>query len=82
MFQKKSDRGLPHGDDVEATLARTEVLLEEGDLDAAAREMNGLKGWAHVLSQDWVSECRKVLEVRQAVDVSFSETLSFDYADF
>lgn len=70
MFQKKSDRGLPEGDDVEATLARTEVLLEEGDLDAAAREMNGLKGWAGVLSRDWVGECRRVLEVRQAVDVS------------
>jgi MICOS complex subunit MIC60 len=70
MFQKKSDRGLPEGDDVEATLARTEVLLEEGDLDAAAREMNGLKGWAGVLSRDWVAECRRVLEVRQAVEVS------------
>ena len=70
MFQKKSERGLPEGDDVEATLARTEVLLEEGDLDAAAREMNGLKGWAGVLSRDWVQECRRVLEVRQAVDVS------------
>lgn len=70
MFQKKTDRGLPEGDDVEATLARTEVLLEEGDLDAAAREMNGLKGWAGVLSRDWVAECRRVLEVRQAVDVS------------
>ena len=70
MFQKKADRGLPEGDDVEATLARTEVLLEEGDLDAAAREMNGLKGWAGVLSRDWVGECRRVLEVRQAVDVS------------
>ncbi|KAK5136208.1 hypothetical protein LTR08_003815 [Meristemomyces frigidus] len=73
MFQKKADRGLPEGDDVEATLARTEVLLEEGDLDAAAREMNGLRGWAGVLSRDWVGECRRVLEVRQAVDVIATE---------
>lgn len=70
MFTKRGERGLPEGDDVEATLARTEVLLEEGDLDAAAREMNGLKGWAGVLSRDWVGECRRVLEVRQAVEVS------------
>lgn len=70
MFNKKSDRGLPAGDDVEATLARTEVLLEEGDVDAAAREMNCLKGWAGVLSRDWVSEARRVLEVRQALEVS------------
>ncbi|CAK4033920.1 MICOS complex subunit mic60 [Lecanosticta acicola] len=73
MFQKKSDRGLPEGEDVEATLGRTEVLLEEGDLDAAAREMNSLKGWAGVLSKDWVQECRRVLEVRQAVDVIAAE---------
>jgi len=70
MFQKKSDRGLPEGEDVEAIIARAEMLLEEGDLDAAAREMNGLRGWAGVLSRDWVGECRRVLEVRQAVEVS------------
>ncbi|CAK1354966.1 unnamed protein product [Cercospora beticola] len=74
MFQKKADRGLPEGDDVEATLARTEVLLEEGNLDAAAREMNGLKGWAGVLSRDWVGECRRVLEVQQAIDVIAAES--------
>ncbi|KAM3419361.1 MICOS complex subunit MIC60 [Cercospora zeina] len=74
MFQKKSDRGLPEGDDVEATLARTEVLLEEGNLDAAAREMNALKGWAGVLSRDWVGECRRVLEVQQAIDVIAAES--------
>ncbi|KAK3075983.1 MICOS complex subunit mic60 [Teratosphaeriaceae sp. CCFEE 6253] len=73
MFTKRADRGLPEGEDVEATLARTEVLLEEGDLDAAAREMNGLRGWAGVLSRDWVGECRRVLEVRQAVDVIAAE---------
>jgi len=72
MFTKKGERGLPSGDDVEATLARTEVLLEEGDLESATREMNGLKGWAGVLSRDWVAETRRVLEVRQAVDVSTS----------
>ena len=71
LFAKKADRGLPAGEDVEATLARTEVLLEEGDLESAAREMNGLVGWAGVLSRDWVAECRRVLEVRQAVEVSF-----------
>ncbi|KAF2148696.1 hypothetical protein K461DRAFT_51713 [Myriangium duriaei CBS 260.36] len=71
VFSKKSE-GLPAGDDVEAVLTRTEVLLEEGDLDGAAREMNGLHGWAGVLSRDWVGECRRVLETRQALDVSTS----------
>ena len=70
LFKKS---GLAVGHDVEAILARTEVLLEEGDLDAAAREMNGLQGWAKVLSKDWLSECRRVLEVRQALDVIATE---------
>jgi MICOS complex subunit MIC60 len=68
MFKKQ---GQPQGSDVESVLTRTETMLEEGDLDGAAREMNTLQGWAGVLSKDWLQECRKVLEVRQALDVSF-----------
>jgi mitofilin len=67
LFKKK---GLATGDDVESILTRTETYLEEGDLDGAAREMNGLKGWAKTLSRDWLGEVRKVLEVQQALDVS------------
>lgn len=70
LFKKS---GLAVGQDVEAVLARTEALLEEGDLDAAAREMNGLQGWAKVLSKDWLGECRRVLEVKQALDVMATE---------
>ncbi|XTI84460.1 mitochondrial inner membrane protein Mitofilin [Cenococcum geophilum] len=70
LFKKS---GLAVGADVEAVLARTEVLLEEGDLDGAAREMNGLDGWAKVLSRDWLGEVRRVLEVRQALDVIATE---------
>lgn len=66
MFKKQ---GLAAGDDVESILTRTQTFLEEGDLDAAAREMNGLTGWAKTLSRDWLGEVRKVLEVRQALDV-------------
>lgn len=67
LFKKK---GLATGDDVESILTRTETFLEEGDLDSAAREMNGLSGWAKTLSRDWLGEVRKVLEVQQALDVS------------
>lgn len=69
LFKK---RGLAAGDDVESILTRTETFLEEGNLDEAAREMNGLTGWAKTLSRDWLGEARKVLEVQQALDVSFS----------
>ncbi|KIM97549.1 hypothetical protein OIDMADRAFT_44259 [Oidiodendron maius Zn] len=65
LFKKK---GLAAGDDVESILTRTEIYLEEGDLDGAAREMNGLTGWAKTLSRDWLGEVRKVLEVQQALD--------------
>ena len=67
MFKKQ---GRAVGDDVESILTRTETLLEEGNLDEAAREMNTLTGWAKTLSRDWLGEVRKVLEVRQALDVS------------
>ncbi|KAF2794854.1 hypothetical protein K505DRAFT_324464, partial [Melanomma pulvis-pyrius CBS 109.77] len=70
LFKKS---GVATGGDVEAVLARTEILLEEGDLDGAAREMNGLQGWAKVLSKDWLGECRRVLEVKQALDVIATE---------
>ncbi|KAI1815565.1 mitochondrial inner membrane protein Mitofilin [Poronia punctata] len=66
MFKK---HGLAAGDDVESILTRTQTYLEEGNLDAAAREMNGLQGWAKTLSRDWLGEVRKVLEVQQALDV-------------
>ena len=65
---KKQGRAI--GDDVESVLTRTETLLEEGNLDEAAREMNTLTGWAKTLSGDWLGEVRRVLEVRQALDVS------------
>lgn len=67
LFKKQ---GLSAGADVESILTRTETLLEEGDLDEAAREMNGLTGWARTLSEDWLTDCRRVLEVRQAIQVS------------
>lgn len=70
LFKKK---GMTVGDDVESVLTRTETLLEEGNLDEAAREMNMLDGWAKTLSWDWLSECRRVLEVRQAMDVIATE---------
>ncbi|KAI9682061.1 MAG: Formation of crista junctions protein 1 [Caeruleum heppii] len=70
MFKKK---GLASGDDVESILTRTETLLEEGNLDAAAREMNELTGWAKTLSQDWLGEVRRALEVQQALEVIATE---------
>ncbi|KAJ4165033.1 hypothetical protein LMH87_006682 [Akanthomyces muscarius] len=70
MFKKQ---GLAEGNDVESILTRTQTFLEEGDLDAAAREMNGLEGWAKTLSRDWLGEVRKVLEVQQALDVIATE---------
>ncbi len=66
MFKKQ---GIVAGDDVESILTRTQTYLEEGDLDNAAREMNGLNGWAKTLSRDWLGEVRKVLEVQQALEV-------------
>jgi mitofilin len=73
LFKKQ---GLAAGDDVESILTRTQTFLEEGDLDNAAREMNGLKGWSKTLSRDWLAEVRKVLEVQQALEVCYYHLLS------
>jgi MICOS complex subunit MIC60 len=73
LFKKQ---GRAVGDDVESVLTRTETLLEEGSLDEAAREMNTLTGWAKTLSRDWLGEVRRVLEVRQALDVSSYDSSS------
>ncbi|KAK0735069.1 mitochondrial inner membrane protein Mitofilin [Lasiosphaeria miniovina] len=70
LFKKQ---GLAAGDDVESILTRTQTYLEEGNLDKAAREMNGLTGWAKTLSRDWLGEVRKVLEVQQALEVIQTE---------
>ncbi|KAB8336819.1 hypothetical protein FH972_021128 [Carpinus fangiana] len=70
MFKKQ---GLAVGDDVESILTRAETYLEEGNLDEATREVNGLQGWAKVLSRDWLNECRTVLEVKQALEVIGTE---------
>lgn len=66
MFKRDA---VTDGDDVESVLVRTENLLEEGNLDAAAREMNTLQGWAKILSKDWLADVRRVLEVKQALEV-------------
>ena len=66
MFKKQ---GISAGNDVESVLTRAETLLDEGNFDQAAREVNNLDGWAKTLSKDWLADVRKVLEVRQALDV-------------
>lgn len=68
MFKRD---GSSDGDDVESVLVRTESLLEEGNLDGAAREINALQGWAKILSKDWLADVRRVLEVKQALEVRY-----------
>ncbi|KAI9706564.1 MAG: Formation of crista junctions protein 1 [Candelina mexicana] len=70
LFKKS---GLAVGNDVESVLTRAETLLEEGNLDEAARDVNGLQGWAKTLSKDWLADVRRVLEVQQALDVISTE---------
>ncbi|KAG7451340.1 uncharacterized protein BT62DRAFT_927017 [Guyanagaster necrorhizus] len=61
--------GLVPGNDVLSVLARAEYYLNEKDLDSATRELNQLKGTAHVLLSDWLEAARRRLEVQQALEV-------------
>ncbi|TFY64366.1 hypothetical protein EVG20_g5970 [Dentipellis fragilis] len=62
-------QGLVAGDDVLSVLSRAEYYLNEKDLDAAARELNQLKGTPKVLLKDWLEAARRRLEVQQALEV-------------
>ena len=68
--------GWVEGSDVGAVLARAEYLLNEKDLDGAAREVNQLQGWAGKLAGDWLREARKRLEVEQALQVGRDRVLA------
>jgi mitofilin len=66
--------GNPQGADVPSILARAEyALLQKGDLEAATREINSLKGWGKVLAEDWLRESRRRLEVEQGVKIVQAE---------
>lgn len=60
-------QGLVPGNDVSSIVARAEWLLEHRDLDAAARELNQLRGWAKLIASDWLRAARQRLEVDQAL---------------
>ena len=62
-------QGLVEGGDVLSTLARAEYMLNEQDLDGAARELNQLKGTSRLLLHDWLEAVRRRLEVLQAIQV-------------
>jgi mitofilin len=61
------------GEDVPSVLARTQFHLERRDLDAAARELNQLKGWPKILAEDWLSAARRRLEIEQHLDMANAE---------
>ncbi|KAJ3189831.1 Formation of crista junctions protein 1 [Gaertneriomyces sp. JEL0708] len=61
--------GLVAGDDVQSILARGEHYLREGDVENAAREINQLKGWPKRLANDWLTQARRHVEVKQALEV-------------
>lgn len=48
------------------------MMNENGDIDSAARQLNRLRGWQRVLALDWLSNARRYLELKQALDVIFS----------
>ncbi|WFD34322.1 MICOS complex subunit mic60 [Malassezia cuniculi] len=62
-------RGPVEGDDVQSTVARAEWYLEQRNLDAAAREINQLRGWAKILAADWLAAARRRLETDQALEL-------------
>jgi mitofilin len=69
-------RGYVAGEDTPSTLARAHYWLERQELDAAAREVNSLKGWPKILAEDWLDAARARLEAQQALEVSSARRVS------
>jgi hypothetical protein len=55
------------GDDPGARVARAEVRLSRGDLAAAAKELDGLKGPAAAAAASWLGDAQARLAVDQVV---------------
>lgn len=70
-------RGPVPGDDVQSTVARASWHLDHRNLDAAARDINQLRGWPKVLAADWLDAVRRRLETDQALDI-VSEANAFN----
>lgn len=59
--------GYVDGKDVMSVLARVEVLVGEGELDGAVRELKRLPVWCHVVAKRWMEEAQTYAEVEMAL---------------
>lgn len=64
----------PDGKDIESVIGRVEASLLRGELDVAVEEVANLKGWPRKLSDDWVREGRKRLEIEFLLNVIDAES--------
>jgi mitofilin len=51
-------------------LEKSSDSMANGDIDSTARQLNRLRGWQRVLALDWLSDARRYLELKQALDVN------------
>ena len=61
----------PIGEITGNVLENSYEYMSSGDIDSAARQINRLRGWQRVLALDWLSEARRYLELKQALDVIY-----------
>ncbi|GMM38955.1 Mic60 protein [Saccharomycopsis crataegensis] len=61
------------GNDIESVISRVNYKLSNGDLDDAIETVSSLKGWGRKLSNDWLIEARKKLELEFLVDLLETE---------
>lgn len=61
------------GADIESVIAKVNYNLDHNELANAIEIVSSLKGWTRKLSNDWLIEARKKLEVEFLVDLMDSE---------
>eukprot|EP00042_Codosiga_hollandica_P049719 m.582602 g.582602 ORF g.582602 m.582602 type:complete len:757 (+) comp57945_c0_seq1:13-2283(+) len=59
--------GFPDGADANSILARADHYVKRNDIEAAAREINQLRGAAKSVASDWLKDVRAHLEVQQTL---------------
>ncbi|KAH7586998.1 Mitochondrial inner membrane protein [Nakaseomyces glabratus] len=75
LFTKRGS-ALPDATDLDSVFARINENLRHSKLDKAVADVVTLKGWTHVLCDDWLKNARRKLEVEKLVDVLDSELKS------
>ncbi|HEY8191584.1 MAG TPA: mitofilin family membrane protein [Alphaproteobacteria bacterium] len=69
VLQIQKNGEMVTGTDTQATVARAQKMLDEGNIDGAITELQTLQGEAANAAQPWMNEAQVTLQAQQVVDL-------------